>query len=75
LLGELARLLPVLDPDKAIIPLPVSDPYLIHLPSQPLAAIEANVDAEGKPGLHPHMELTKLGVLIVMIEVGALGMF
>jgi hypothetical protein len=65
----------VFDPDKTVIALMVSDPGLIHLPSQPLAAIEANVEAEGKPGLDPYIQLTKLGVLVVMIEVGALGMF
>jgi len=46
----------------------------IHLPSQPLAAIEANVNAEGKPGLDPYMQLPKLRVCEVVIQMGALGM-
>ena len=64
----------VLEPDKTVIPLLVSEAGLIYLPSQPLAAIETNVSAEGKPGLYPYMQLAKLRVCEVMIQMGALGM-
>src|SRR5260370_20146450 len=72
------KLLPsakVLDPEKTVISLTVRKPCLVHLTRQPLPAIKTNIDAEGKPGLYPHMELTKLGVLIVMVQMGAPARF
>jgi len=74
LLQQLLRFSTVLDPNKTVIPLLVSNAGLIRLPSQPLAAIETNVNAEGKPSLDPYMQLPKLRVCEVVIQMGALGM-
>ena len=39
----------------ALLALAVGDPGLVHLPGQAVAAVEANVHGEGKPGLHADM--------------------
>jgi hypothetical protein len=38
-----------------------------------LPAVDAHIDAEGKPGLHPNVHQADFGVLIVMVQMSALG--
>jgi len=63
----------ILDPEKTVIPLSISNASSIPLASQPLATVDAYIDAKGKPALHPNVHQANFGVLIVVVQMRALG--
>jgi hypothetical protein len=65
----------VLDPNKAVVALTISNPGLIHLMGQPLTTIQTDIHRERKPGLDPYVHQSKFGMLIVMIQMRAFGVF
>jgi len=69
------RLFPVLDGDKAVFPPAVADARAIHLPREPLPSIEAEIDGERKPALHPRMHESEERVDKIMIKEQALTLF
>src|SRR5271163_996486 len=56
---------------KAVADLRVTNPRGAQLLSQPLPAVEAHVDGEGKPGLQAHVQQAVDGMLKVEVEVQA----
>lgn len=50
----------ITDPHKAVVALRVAEARLGHLVGRPLPAVQADIHAEGKPGLHPHMAQPEL---------------
>lgn len=58
---------------QAIIALFVGDPFLGQLSGQPLAAVEANLDVEGEPGLEPEVHEAELRMEMVVIVMQALA--
>ena len=57
------------DPGKAIVPFCVFHLVAIHLPAEPFAAVDANVNQERKPALQPQVHQTKLPMQMVEVEV------
>ena len=52
-------------------PHPFWDTCLIHLSSQPLSSINANLNTEWKPSLNPSVHEAKGGMVEVMVHVQA----
>ena len=61
----------VLHPGKAVVLPPVSQTFGIHLPSQPLPSVQADLQGERKPGLQAGVHETEPGMNEVVIEVEA----
>jgi hypothetical protein len=66
-LGDLA------DPGKTVLFFGVVHLAAVHLPAQPLPAVEADLNLEGKPALQAQVQEAKLRVQMVEIEVLALA--
>jgi len=60
-------------PGETIAPLLKGDPFLGQLPGEPLPAVEAHLDGQGKPGLQPGAHKTELGMKEIVIEVQTLA--
>src|SRR5882672_2280743 len=58
-------------PREAIVASLITQSGLVHLPGQPLAAVEANVHPEWKPGLDAGVHEAEHGMYLVMVEVDA----
>jgi cell envelope opacity-associated protein A len=75
LVHQLLRCRPVFDPRKAVVLPPVLYPRCLHLPRQPLAAVDPHVHRERKPALQPEVHEAKLRMQMVKIEMLALAAF
>jgi hypothetical protein len=60
-------------PQKGVLLLLIGDARLIQLFSQPMPAVEAKIDLEGKPGLQTQVHEAKLGMLEIEIKMAALA--
>jgi len=58
-------------PRKTVVPLHIVQSGSVHLPSQPLSAIQTDIHRERKPGLDSHRHQSKVPVLVIMIEMQA----
>ena len=45
----------ILDIDEAIVAFDIADAVVVHLPGQPVPAVNAGVDSKGQPRLNPHV--------------------
>src|SRR6202022_4393144 len=63
----------VLKPGEGVVPAHVTQLGLIHLPSQPFATVDANVDMEGKPGLDARVHETENRVDLIVIQMQTLA--
>mgnify|MGYP003336573480 CR=1 FL=1 len=61
----------IADPHEAVVTLVKAQSRLGHLAGEPLPAVQADIDGEGKPRLHPHVQQTELGMQEVMVQVRA----
>jgi hypothetical protein len=64
----------VFQPGEGVFAFAVVQAGLIHLASKPLAAIEADVDAEREPGLDARVHEAEDGMNLVMIKVYTLAL-
>jgi hypothetical protein len=64
----------VFQPGKGIVAPHVAEPGLIQLAGEPLAAVEADVDAEGEPGLDAGVHEAEDGMDLVVVQVQALAL-
>src|SRR5437867_13289255 len=64
----------IFQPDEGIVALAVLQARLIQLPCQPLTTIEANVNAEGEPGLNACMHEAEERMNLIMIQMHALAL-
>jgi hypothetical protein len=65
----------IFDPTEAVVVPPVAHPRLIHLPRQPLPAVQADLNRKGKPGLNARVHEPEFGVYRVVIKKQALAWF
>ena len=63
----------VIDSGDLVVAAPVADPGPIHLPRQPLAAVDVDLNLVRRPGLQPHMHPPELGIDQVQVRVQALA--
>ena len=71
LVQQLLRPLPIRDPAKFIQAAFILQMGPIHLPSQPLTPIDADLDFEREPGLQPQVHPAELGMNEVVIQMRA----
>ena len=71
LVAQALCLLRILEVGEGVVAAPVAQPGLVHLPGQPFAAVEADVDAEGEPGLHAGVHEAEDRVQVVVVQVQA----
>ena len=62
------RALDVVDGDKTVFAAAIAQAGAIHRPRQPLASVDADLDAEGQPSLDAGVHEAEDGVDEVMIE-------
>ena len=60
-------------PQKGVLLLLIRETRLIQLFGQPMSAVEANIDLEGKPGLQTQVHEAELGMLEIEIKMAALA--
>lgn len=53
---------------EAIVPTAIGQPFAIHPPGKPFAAVQADLDGEGEPTLNAGMHEAKQGVNQIMVE-------
>jgi len=59
----------VAEPDEAVVEaVEVASTLLLELVGQPLPSVEANLDAEGKPGLDAGVDPAEDRVPVVLVE-------
>jgi hypothetical protein len=63
----------VIDPGDLVVAAPVADPGPIHLPRQPLATVDVDLNLVGRPGLQAHVHPPELGIDQVQVRVQALA--
>src|SRR5205085_7134893 len=63
------------DTSKAVISLAVADAHSIHLPGQPFASVETDLNGERQPRLQTDMQQAKLPIEIVKVQVQTLTFF
>jgi hypothetical protein len=74
LVGQALRELGFAKPCEAVVvALELSFALGLELSSQPLAAVEADLDVEGKPGLDAGVDPSELGMKAVLVEMEALA--
>src|SRR5207244_6307044 len=74
LITELLRFTKVSDPGEAVALLLEGDAGLLHLPSQILSAVEADLNSQRQPGLQTHMHQPKFAVRKVKVEMQTLAL-
>ena len=73
LLHHLLRPRQIVNPREAVVPLLKPDPRSGHLPRQPLAAIDADLNVKRKPALKSNVHQSKVTIHVVEVEKQALA--
>ncbi len=74
MVGQTLGQLRVAEPSEAIVvTLEVGSALSLKLSGQPLAAVQTDLDIEGKPGLDAGVDPPELGMDVVLVEMEALA--
>ena len=71
LIHQFLRFWKVLDPGKTVVQAEVFNAGFIHLPRQPFAPVEADLDVEGEPGLNAGVHPAELRIDEIVVKIQA----